>query len=678
MDARKAAAVSAVGMMLVAGCGGKGGGGSSLPTVPGQVNRGVQPANTSKISLAFSFSTRESQTWPASSQTGSPRRVRYGRTTKLVQRHTLATRQPKLLSPAVLGGSVSVYVYQGANLALTQGPFSVGTSANSDIYCYAVYGYPFECYSNAPVFAPYGTDTFFVSIYDSQHHLLSITPDMPGTNFVAIPQPSYNITASGYPYPIAVSTLPVISTFAVESASSCLPAGFGQYTDTALVDGGGYLFIAGQIANPITVTTSGAFSLFDFYTNAMVPTPYTIYTQYVPFEWSLYAQTANATGSVSISSAAGTTLINGSGANMNLYVVDRLALSPAATGLTALGIVDAAAATYQCGTINVARFDTGAPITFSSNALITGDDSLPGVAVVDNASGTPVGTGLNLEPVLFGLGFETYRFQNAIPAFSENLPGSNPLDIGVSPYLFGSAKVYVLNADGSIVSVGESTGAAATVEPAGSINGPVGLTVQYTGPAFGSDSLLMTTTSNTLYEVDNANSAPALSSFLLSSSASVPVSGSATATAVAADLFSGQGSMLMSGRDPLGSPQDIALSCFYPCSTNSSLNATPFGSVGQSAEPVRSIGFESVSGNLYALFASGSQVLGFYNFFDSQPALAGVYGAFGSNVTSVISTYDGLWAGIGYGGLFVFNYQMGGTTVYTPALTGTNAVIVSP
>lgn len=674
MDPRKAAAaVSTAGMLLIAGCGGKGGG-TSLPSVPGQVNRGTQPANTSKVSLAFSFNTRTAQTWPSASQTGSTRRVRYGKITKQVARRPLATRQPKSISPAVIGGSVSVYIFQGNNLALTQGPFSVGTTAGSDIYCYAAYGYPYLCENNTPVFAPYGTDTFFVAMYDSQHHLLSITPGMPGTNFLAATQTAYDITPSGYPYPIEISTLPVIGTFGVDSASSCVIAGFGPFVDTALVDGGGYLFVSGPIANPITVTTSGGFALYDFYTSTMVPTPYTIYTQAVPFEWGLYAQTANASGSVSISSAAGNTQINGNaGGNMNLVMVDRLAFSPSSTGLNTVGLVDSSQGSYTCGTTYVATYDTGTPLTFSGNALIGADDFFPAVGVIDNVSGTPVASALDLEPGLFGFGFNTYKFQNAVPAVHESLPGSNPLDVGVSGYNFGSGKVYVLNADGSIVSIDESSGAVTTIEPAGSINGPQALAVQYTGPALGSDSLLATTTSNTIYEVDTANTTPVLSSFLLSSSAVVSVSSGATATAVAADLNSGQGNLLMSGYDPLYN-QSIALSCFYPCSTDFSLNATPFGTT---AEPAGTIGFETNTGTVYAFFASGTQMLGYYMFYDNPPQLAGTYATFGSNITSIISTYDGVWAGVGYGGAFVFNYQLG-PTVYAPSLTGTHAVIVSP
>ena len=129
----------------------------------------------------------------------------------------------------------------------------------------------------------------------------------------------------------------------------------------------------------------------------------------------------------------------------------------------------------------------------------------------------------------------------------------------------------------------------------------------------------------------------------------------------------------MSVHDPLYAQNDVS-SCNYPCYSSFTLNSTPFGTT---AQPAGTIGFETTTGTVYALFANGTQMLGYYLFSDNQPQLAGTYATFGSNITSIISTYDGVWSGIGYGGAFVFNYQLG-PTVYTPSLAGTRAVIVSP
>ncbi len=108
-------------------------------------------------------------------------------------------RKPQYISPGLIGGSISIFIYQGANLALTQGPFTAGTTYGAyDFYCaYSQTAQEIVCTNYSNVFAPLGSDTFYASMYDSANHLLSVTPGMPGTNFVTATQPAYTITSVG-------------------------------------------------------------------------------------------------------------------------------------------------------------------------------------------------------------------------------------------------------------------------------------------------------------------------------------------------------------------------------------------------------------------------------------------------------------------------------------------------
>src|SRR5579875_3202387 len=122
MDARrKAAAISAAGMFLVAGCSGGRSGGVSLPAAQ-QPSQMQAPANAQKMSLRFSIPASRTQMWTKPSRVlpaPSPRPVTIH--SALRRRAMLAAaslRQPQYIPPAVDGGSVVIKVYQGGQQAL--------------------------------------------------------------------------------------------------------------------------------------------------------------------------------------------------------------------------------------------------------------------------------------------------------------------------------------------------------------------------------------------------------------------------------------------------------------------------------------------------------------------------------------------------------------------------------
>ena len=577
-------------------------------------------------------------------------------------------RKPQYISPGLLNGSISIYIYQGNNLALTDGPFTVGETYGAyDFYCYynpSLYDY--VCTNYSAVFAPYGNDTFFVAMYNSAHGLLAVTPGVPGTNFYGPTPATYTITSSGYPYPIGIQTYALASTFIVDTPTSCVDPSFSPLVvETLLADGSGQpLGIGTPLANPITVNLTGGWQLYGNYTGP-IATPYTIYS--VNDFWDIVAPASGTQGSLAVSSSFNT-LINGATPSMNLVAVDRLAMSPSSSGLTVLGLVDSSPASYSCGNLGMAVYNTGAAITgFTNPVAIGGDDFLFAAAVVENVSGSPVVDVVDLDRGDFGI-FPN-GIANAVPVSRNPLPGSNPLEIAVSPFSVGTGMIYVLNADGSVQSLNSTTGAVNTVAASGTISGPQGIDVQYIG-----GDTLMLTSSNTenLFEIDNANTAPVLHTVSLSTGNPAFISG-ATSSAIAIDMVDVSGTALFGINDPSSLPQQNYVgSCEVSCFNIPSLYETALGNTGI---PVGTIGFESVGGTTYALIANGSLLDGFDVFTDNWPSSQGAFASFGSAITRVISTYDGIWTGIAYGGSFVFNYQLG-PTVYVPSLAGARAVIV--
>src|SRR5579863_8364339 len=330
MDARKAtAAVSAAGIILIAGCGGGGKmGGTSLPNGGGSqsgLHNNVQPANSSKIALKFSLPTRTNAVWqtPPSQLTYKQRRAKAFTPGKKI---ASLRRKPQFISEGVIGGSISIFIYQGTSLALTQGPFTVSeVYGQTDFYCaYALAAGAYQCTNYSNVFAPLGSDTFFVAMYDSAGHLLSVTPGLPGTNFVQATQPTYAITASGYASPISVQTYGVASYLALDAPTSCIdPSGGPGVAEAFMMDAAGFE-ITGPLANPVTIGVSGSFALYNMYAQQLT-TPYTV-TGTPGFSFFEFAApSSGSTGAVSVSSTAGTVGINLTpNTTRNLYAVDRL------------------------------------------------------------------------------------------------------------------------------------------------------------------------------------------------------------------------------------------------------------------------------------------------------------------------------------------------------------------
>lgn len=673
IGARKAAAaVSAAGMFLIAGCGGRAGGGSSLPAVPGGLTQGAQPANSARVAMSLRLAARVNQSWTTSNALRRPATTK--KAAAQAAKHSGAARPAQSLSPGIIGGSISIFIYQGANLALTDGPFSVGfTYGASDFYCtYDLITFTPYCTNYSPVFAPYGNDTFFVAMYDSQHRLLNVTPGTPGSGTV------YDITASGYPEPITVSAYGVAATFGVDASTSCVDPSFtGLYVETDVFDAGGN-FVFGPLANPLTISVTGGFSIYALqrtspYGISQVSSPFTVYDTSA-YAVELAAQNVGATGSVSVS--GGNALINGSAPSMNLYAVNRLALSPAANGLSVVGLVDNPPASYACGTMNLAVYDTGAPVTFTNPVAIGSDDYAPGAVVVDNTGGTPYVTVVDLYRDSFGLGFFPYtqHFQDAVPVVQTAIPGSNPVDVAVSPYSVGNHKIYVLNGDGSIVSIDTTTAAINTVASSGSIQGPNSIAVLWNDGNSGDYVFATSSSTDSIYEIALANTSPSGAPVPMPSPGN-PFSAGSTSAGIFADNFSVSGSFGFLAYDPVGNVNEL-VSCLFANCNPAQFTIQQLSSGAGNRTGAGLIGGAYFTGTPFFLAGNAAQAVEY-----GIPGLGAgnTTFAFAGPVTRILSTYDGAWSGIGYGGAFVFNYMLGpGSTVYSPALPGTYATIVSP
>ncbi|HTX03232.1 MAG TPA: hypothetical protein VMD07_06090, partial [Candidatus Acidoferrales bacterium] len=451
MDARKAtAAVSAAGIILIAGCGGGGKmGGVSLPNggSQGGLHQNKQPANSSRVGMTFAI-PRRSMSWASGVQTSYTQRRSKAFTPTKQRRSMLSSRKPEFISEGLVGGSISIFIYQGANLALTQGPFTAGTTYGAyDFYCaYNPVAEEALCTNYTPVFAPYGSDSFYVAMYDSANHLLSITPGMPGTNFVQATQPTYTITSSGYASPISIQTYAVAAYLALDAPTSCLDPSYEPNAAAGfLMDAAGYQ-ISGPLANPMTVNASN-FALYNLY-GTQVSTPYTIYNAYGAFSgFEFVAPSTGVSGSVSVSSVGSSVGINFGSASMTLYTVDRLALSPSTSGINVVGLVDSGPSAYSCGKLPMGNYANGAPITsFSNPVAINEDDYIPGAAVLDSVSGSPYLSLVDLNRLDFGTFLAEYGegpVVDEVPVLQVAVAGSNPLALAVSPSSgVGSGNIY--------------------------------------------------------------------------------------------------------------------------------------------------------------------------------------------------------------------------------------------
>jgi hypothetical protein len=683
MDARKAtAAVSAAGIILIAGCGGGGkmGGGSLPSTQNGSgLHSNTQPANSSRVGMKFAI-PRTATAWTTAVRTAYKARRSKAFTPTKARRSMVSSRKPQFISQGLVGGSISIFIYQGTSLALTQGPFTAGTTYGAyDFYCaYNPVAAEVLCTNYTPVFAPYGSDTFYVAMYNSANQLLSITPGMPGTNFVQATQPAYTITSSGYASPISIQTYAVASYMALDAPTSCLDPGFEPNEAAAfLMDAAGYP-ISGPLANPFTVSTTGNFALYSLY-DQQVSTPYTIYNAYGAFsEFAFVAPSTGTAGSVSVSSAGASVGINFGPSTMSLYTVDRLAVTPSTSGLNVVGLVDSTASTYACGKLPMGNYATGTPITSFSNPVAIGeDDYIPGVGVLDSVSGSPYLSLVDLNRLDFGLFLEEFGgpVVDEVPVSQVAVAGHNPLALAPSPSSgVGSGNIYILNADGSIQVVNDynSFGATSTLEPSGTITGPVDITNlwnQTNGQAISDYVFATSSNSSNLFEIENANSSPSLDTISLAGQGGLVTP---TTYAVSADNIDNNGYLSFLAFDAGNSNARSLVTCLVEfCEFSSTeFSATATLGAGQTT-------FNYAGASLYGLVANGNDIAPYtIQVFSSPQPTSAPLPAFGSAVTQVTTTYDGLWNGISTGGLVQFFYSLQSTV--GGSIIGTYATIVSP
>jgi len=683
MDARKAtAAVSAAGIILIAGCGG--GGRASLPSTGSQggLHQNKQPANSSRVGMTFAVPRSSTAGWwkPAYQPAYKQRRAKAFTPKKAP---ASIRRKPQYISQGLIGGSISIFIYQGTNLALTQGPFTAGTTYGAyDFYCaYSQAAAEVVCTNYTPVFAPYGSDSFYVAMYDSASQLLAITPGMPGTNFVSATQPTYTISSSGYASPISIQTYAVASYLAIDSPTSCIdPSGSPLVAESFIADAAGYP-ISGNLANPVTIGLTGNFALYNLYAQP-VTTPYTVSNVYGAFsEFEFVASASGNTGVVSVSSSVGAVGINLTpSTSRNLYAVDRLAVSPSTSGVNVVGLVDSGPGVYNCGPLPFANYTTGAPITAFTNPVAIGeDDYVPGVGVLDNVSGTPYLTLVDINRYAFGDFLETGGIINAQPATKIQLAGSNPLALAVSPSEgVGSGIIYILNADGSIQSVNDNnfpTLTTATLEPTGTVGGPVDISVAWApfdniNGDYNYTDYVFATSSNSanIFEVSDANSSPFSTTINLTETGGLITP---TTYAVSADNIDGYGYLTFTAFDSGNGGAESVFSCLLPsCDFAGSTVFSYSAPLGQGQMTF------NWTNSLVSLVGNSTNVSAFELEVGGAPATPAPFPAFGANVTQAITTYDGIWNGIGASSAFQLFYNLSGTSSGT--LAGTHATIVSP
>jgi len=686
MDARRAtAAVSAAGIILIAGCGSGGKmGGASLPNGGSQsgLHQNKQPANSSRVGMTFAI-PRTTKTWASPVRTAyKVRRSKAFTPTKPHRSMLSGLRKPQFISEGLIGGSISIFIYQGANLALTQGPFTAGTTYGAyDFYCaYNPVAAEVLCTNYTPVFAPYGTDSFYVAMYDSANHLLSITPGMPGTNFVSATQPTYTITSSGYASPISIQTYAVAAYLGIDAPTSCLDPSDPNEASGFLLDGAGYP-ISGPVANPVTLSTTGNFSFYNLY--GQFATPYTIYNAYGGNSaFAFEAPGSGTAGSVSVSSTGGSVGINlTSNTTMSLYTVDRLAVTPSTSGISLIGLVDSSASTYACGKIAMGNYVTGAPITSFSNPVAIGeDDYIPGVGVLDSVSGSPYLSLVDLNREDYGLFLIDQQIGgivNEVPVAQVAVAGHNPLALAVSPSEDGSGIIYILNADGSIQTVNDynNFGATATLEPTGTIPGPVDISVNwgeflnFNGEYNGDYVFATSSNSANLFEISDANSSPNFTTDNLTG-----VAGLVTPTtyAISSDNIDESGYLSFIAFDSGNGGAISLFTCMLPsCDFAGDTVFSYSAPLGQGR-----LTFNFTNSSILSLVANANDVSAFEVGPGNPEATPAPFPAFGAPVTQAMTTYDGLWNGFATGGLIQFFYNLSGTVA--GSLTGTRATIVSP
>ena len=233
MKRERTAALSAVGLMLIAGCSG-GRSVGSTPALPGA--GGGQGASTSAPHNAtLQIMIPPVQQGPQSTQ----HRTSGVRSTSGTRYANNARRHPTWISPFSAYGTLTAVPTNGGPKFSTSIAFSTCTVGVN----YATY----ESYYNCGVSVPYGSNVFFLSIYDAYNNLLS-------TNQYANPA-AQTVNPNGSPSTntIAIYEQGVVTNINQESPVTCFSTGYAQAVYLTFNDADGTP-IFGPLANPITPT----------------------------------------------------------------------------------------------------------------------------------------------------------------------------------------------------------------------------------------------------------------------------------------------------------------------------------------------------------------------------------------------------------------------------------------
>ncbi|MGA3037264.1 MAG: hypothetical protein ABSE64_07230 [Vulcanimicrobiaceae bacterium] len=637
MGAKKAAAgLTTAGLVFIAGCAG---GGSALHSgLPTGTSPGQQSAR--KISLLFTIphSAAAVAEMPA-------RQSPYAKNRRSVQSQTRVApkiiRKPKYVSDATINGSISLYVYQGAQLASSQS-FTVGlNSTTTDFDCYfipPIYS-SLECYNTGNIYVPGGSDTFYAATYDSQHRMLSLTPGLPGTSVYGTPPAAINVPYSGT---IPIQTYGIAYDVVLVNPTPCVN-GFGTQFFFQDIDGD---IVTGPLAYPVTVNT-GTFSML--YANTSVGSNYTFYTAPDPDYWDVSSPSylSGETGTLSASSPSGTLPVS----FPTIYSVNETAFVASPAGLYAIGLVEGGSpSSYPCGLVPLSQYYARPQVVTFSNPVAMTQDGNNAIVVLDDAGTNPTVDVILANALLLVPGVY-------VPVAQTTLASTGGLDIAATANL----QAYILNSDGTIQRVDYSNavffpfqdGATNDGAIAGGLAAPAGSSITAFSSTINNDYVFATSYSSpNLYEVDNANTgSPVGGPFNLTG---------VTVSNVYADMLTSSTVTTAASSDPNNlyasfrawdgvNTSTVIVTCTLlagtPCLSNIEANASGsnFGTLGSLATlPVVPA----------LLFSDGNMVTGLY---EASTGSSFTFGTTFSPVgTRVVTSPDSMWAGVQQASTFYF------------------------
>jgi hypothetical protein len=231
MKRERAAAFSAVGLMLIAGCSGGGrsaGTMSPLPAGGGSQGAASTPRGNATLQIMI----------PPQTQMQGPQSLRAAgrRTSGGIRYATSARRHPTWLSPFSAYANLTVVPASGGPTYQTSFALSSCTEGTNPA--------TYESYYNCSVSVPYGSNFFYLSMYDLYNNLLS-------TNVYASPAAqTVNPNGSSATNTISIYEQGVVSRIDQESPVSCWAA-YPQAVFLDFKDADGTP-IYGPLANPIT------------------------------------------------------------------------------------------------------------------------------------------------------------------------------------------------------------------------------------------------------------------------------------------------------------------------------------------------------------------------------------------------------------------------------------------